>query len=171
MRAPDPLEPLLASDLHRCLALQRAVCAALPDPDQLAPVSERQLRAWLSGPPHLVLGLREGADLLALSVLAVPGQAADNLGRLVGLRGAALDRVAHLEITLVDLAARGRGLQRRCIEARIAFARAHSLGPVFATAAPDNHASLHHLRAAGLRVVRAEVELYGVARHLLRLDL
>ena len=165
---PCTLRTLLPADVPAILALQAHILAALPDPALLAPDEAAFFARLIAAPRGRVEGIFWQARLVALSILRVPEDAPDNLGRDLGLSGAALLQVAHMEMVLVDPMFRGNGLQQQFLQRRIAQAAAVGCTHLLATVDPENLPSLHNLLASGFGIARADVRKYGgKRRHIL----
>jgi GNAT superfamily N-acetyltransferase len=145
---------LTASDLPRALALQHEVSASLPD-GFLRGKTERELHDYLCGLAGVADGVSGGGALQAMGLLRLPSPGHCNVG-------AAFPHVrksdwplhsAFLEHALVAPAARGRGLQRALIDARIAAARRAGMRWLCAGVQLANTASWRNLLCAGLVIV------------------
>ncbi len=149
-----PVRRLTVDDLPQALKLQQQVSAGVPD-GFLRGKTESELHDSLRGLAGAAFGAFDGNALLAMGLLRLPG-----LGHANG--GAAFPRVtksdwpfhaAVLEHALVAPAARGHGLQRALIRARIAAARHAGMRWLCAGAQLANAASLRNLLSQGLVIV------------------
>ena len=65
------------------------------------------------------MGVLTGQGLIAYSIIRIPGNGEDNLGRDIGLPQEELGKVAHLQATVVHPLFRGNGLQRKMAKAHL----------------------------------------------------
>ena len=111
---------------------------------------------------------RDGAgELAAMLVVHLPGDSDDNLGRDIGLTGAALDGVAHMDIACVAPAHRGHRLEQRLFLYAEAQLPAERWPYLMCTISPDNAPSLHSAERCGYRVVYTGLKYDGHLRHTL----
>lgn len=161
---------LRPEDLARVITLHAAAHRAAPVPGLFVRETDAFFAAHL-GAGGAILGLETPDGTLACyCVLGLPAATApENFGHALGLTGAELARVCHLDGTAVLPEWRGRGLQRRMTRRRLALARAAGRDIALSTAALGNVWSLANLTAEGLRVV-ALIEKYDTLRLMLRAD-
>ena len=118
-----------------------------------------------------ILGIFDGARLVAYAVLGLPNPGGYNLGADLELPAAELPGVAHLAGAAVHPDWRGRGLQRRLTAERLALARRFGRAHVISTVSPFNHFSWRNLLAHGLLVRRLTSKYGGHLRYVLHREL
>ena len=133
--------------------------------DLVKPESRQFLKSLLDGRGR-VLGVLRDEELVAYGVLQHDLLPADDPRPQLGL--APTRPVRKLAGAAVARAWRGRGLQRRLIQARIRLAGA--VGLLFATAGPANTVSWVNLMRCGFEVRAIEHRYGGYARLLLALE-
>lgn len=107
------------------------------------------------------------SQIVGFQIVRRPGSADDNLGLEIGLSGADLDAVAHVESAAVLPAHRGGGIQRALVTE--AERRLVELGYrwLMCTVHPDNVHSLRNLRALGFEVIGTRDKYGGYRRHIM----
>ncbi|MGI4862221.1 MAG: GNAT family N-acetyltransferase [Janthinobacterium lividum] len=168
-RPPLRMRRLTPRHAVAIMALRARVLAALARPDlYAAEADEAGFIARHCGPAGITLGIFDGETLVAYGMLYLPDADADATGH-AGMtashpshpshasRRNATERAAIAELSscMVDPDWRGRGLQRRLIEARLRWGVRHGARRFRVVVAPHNAASRRNLRMAGFRRVWA----------------
>lgn len=90
-----------------------------------------------------------------------------NLGKEIGLSGADLALVAHMDSAAVARRFRGFHLQSRLLEAVEQELSHYPEMHYLCTVHPDNHASLHTMQRHGYRIAATKEKYGGLLRHVL----
>lgn len=163
-------ERLGEADLPDILALHRLSLSLASKPGLVKP-DQPQFFAEHLALRGRILGVREAGRLSAYAVLGLPNPGGPNMGEDLGLPPAAFALVAHLAGAAVHPDRRGRGLQRRLTEERIALARASGRRHILSTVSPFNYFSWRNLIAHGLLVRRLKAKYGGHLRYVLHREL
>jgi GNAT superfamily N-acetyltransferase len=160
------------NDAPSVLELRENVLSDLPARDlYVREDDERGFVAAHLGPSGATIGLYEHDRMIAYAMLGLPAaDDADNFGHLIGLDSAERGRMSHLASCMVLPSHRGRGLQRRLLNARLVLARAQGRSRCAGIVSLKNHASRHNLMREGLMVVWVGV-WRGLERQLLLREL
>ena len=103
---------LTEDDLQGAIKLQEIVLRNLKDPEIYHPASQEILKEHLSRKGSAIgVVIEEG--LIGFGILHIPGDEQDNLGRDIGLSKKDLNKVAHLQFSVVHPDYRGKSLQSR----------------------------------------------------------
>lgn len=159
MPTPDaadlpPIRRLTPADLPALLELRATAAAGLP-PGFVWPKTEAQLRAYLDGASAAFGVAGSDGALSACALLHLPAAGRPNPGpafpRVPGADWPL--RACGLEGTVVRPAARGRGLQRALVDARLAGATRAGMRWAYAGVRLDNAVSWANLLARSLVIV------------------
>ncbi len=163
---------LVPTDFEEWTALRDTVMAVLPHPDLYVRESdERSFFAAHTEPEGETIGVFVHDALVAYAMVGFPAaQAADNLGRAVGLPPEQRSIVTHLSSCMVLPQWRGRGLQRTLLGARLALAHARGRPLCMAMVSLHNHSSRHNLLRQGLHIAWTG-PIEGLQRHVAMIDL
>ena len=154
------------------LSLQHRVAAQIALPGSYYALSEAEVMAILAGGSGRAVGVRVGAQLIAFCFVLFPGAREDNLGRDLGLPGAELEQVAHLEAAVVHPAFRGNALQQKMAAYLAAgIGAAGRWRYLMNTVAPLNTPSLKTTLALGLLIWKLKVKYNDVWRYVFCNDL
>ena len=137
--------------LAELLELEDLIGQALPNPE----VFHLHDEAFFGSAfclPRAVLGAVAGQELIAYSIIRLPGVSKGNLGRDIGLAEEELCRVAHLQAIAVHPSHRGRGLQQRMTAAHLRVIEELGCDHVCCTVSPRNPVSLRNYLCSGLMI-------------------
>lgn len=137
--------------LAELLRLQDLVAALLPCKEIFILHEEEYFRQVLSR-ERSALGFFAGEQLIAFSIIRIPGLSSENLGRDINLQEKELGGVAHLQAAAVHPAHRGHGLQRRLILAHLAVIEEMGYDHACCTVSPKNPVSLGNYLSCGLAI-------------------
>ena len=153
------------------MGLQELVFNRLTDKTHCLRLSREEYLAIL-GDHGLVLGMLHRGKLVAFYGALFPGMSEENLGRDLGLPEKALDRVCHLEISLVHPDYRGKKLQPALGQRVVAAVEDLDRHRYFcATVGPENYVALQNVFALGLCAVQLKQKYQGLWRFILLRDL
>lgn len=130
--------------LPAVLDLQTLIAKSLPDPKIFHLQGEDDLRE-IFRLDRSMIGVLADDGLAAYSIIRIPGEAADNLGRDLDLPPEELRQVAHLQAIAVHPAYRGNGLQQRMAAAHFGVIEDLGCRHVCCTVSPRNPLSLSNL--------------------------
>jgi GNAT superfamily N-acetyltransferase len=153
-------------DIPDILNLQAQVARCLPDPKIFHLQSEEDLREIFCL-ERSVIGVMADDVLAAYSIIRIPGDAADNLGRDLNLPSKELGNVAHLQAIAVHPAYRGEGLQRRMERAHLGVIEDLGFKHVCCTISPQNPVSLRNTLECGFLIKGLRLKFEGWWRFIL----
>ncbi|KXH87064.1 hypothetical protein [Sporosarcina sp. HYO08] len=161
---------LAPEQLKEIMALQEKVIAALTTNAILQPLSEEEFLHILQGNGQMI-GAYDGNRLIAFRAMLDPGNDKEHLGIDAGLTADELSLVLYSEISNVDPAYRGNGLQQ--LLGKIIFGEVdpNRYRYICTTVAPYNIASLKDKFAQGMQIVSLKMKYGGKLRYILMKDL
>ena len=113
------------------------------------------------------VGVLTGQGLIAYSIIRIPGNGEDNLGRDIGLPQEELGKVAHLQATVVHPLFRGNGLQRKMAKAHLRVIKDLGLPHVCCTVSPKNPVSLANILSSGFVIKGLRPKFQGWCRYIM----
>lgn len=146
--------------------LQAQVARCLPDPKIFHLQSEEDLGHNFQL-ERSVIGVLVEDRLAAYSIIRLPGEAADNLGRDLNLPPEELGSIAHLQAIAVHPAYRGSGLQRRMEMAHLKVIEDLGIKHVCCTISPQNPVSLCNTLECGFLIKGLRLKFEGWWRFIL----
>lgn len=162
---------LLTEDhLSEVMALQEKVIAVLEKPEFLQPLTETEYVYILKG-NGMMAGAFVDDQLIAFRAMLDPGEDDEHLGVDAGVPTEALPSVLYSEITGVDPAFRGNGLQTILGKWLMEHVDAKRYRYICTTVAPLNIPSLKDKFALGLQVVALKVKYGNKLRYVMFKDL
>lgn len=135
-------------DIEPLMELMHLIVSLLPSSDYYAMDDSNYFREHIRNMGEMY-GAFIDSQLVACTVLGIPGPGPRNLGREYGVPEQELLRVAALEGSAVHPAARGKGLQRYFVELRERRAVEYGCLHMYSTVHPDNEASRRNLEQSG----------------------
>ena len=156
---------LSIDDLAALETLQQKVYDALPDKNTLQPLSTEEFENILGG-NGLLIGIYVNDALIAFRALLDPQDDPEHLGVDCGLSDEQLSRVFYQEISNVDPAWRGYGLQKKMADIIMNAADLTRYDYVCATVKPYNIPSLKDKFAQGLVVKGLKLKYGGKLRYI-----
>lgn len=154
------------SSLPDLLRLQDVIAANLPCPEVFMLHDERYFPEIFRY-ERSAIGAMVGDELIAYSIIRIPGLAGDNLGRDLNLPQDELTGVCHLQAIAVHPAFRGNGLQRKLAAAHLHVIEEMSCKHVCCTVSPKNPVSLANILSCGLAIKGMRPKLQGWCRYIL----
>jgi len=156
--------------LGEIMELQEAIAVHLPDPEIFMLHDIGFFREVLRL-DRSVIGIIAEGRLAAYSLIRVPGEAPDNLGRDVGLQEGLLMRVAHLQAAAVHPSCRGQGWQRMMARAHLDVIAGMEIDHVCCTVSPKNPISLGNILSCGFVIKSLRPKFGGWLRYILYRDM
>ncbi|PIC62666.1 N-acetyltransferase [Sporosarcina sp. P13] len=164
------LSLLTEEQLPEIIALQEKVVAVLEKPEFLQPLTEEDYLYILKG-NGLIAGAYVDDKLIAFRAMLDPGKDDEHLGIDAGLPTEELTSVLYSEITGVDPAFRGNGLQTILGKWLMEHVDTERYRYICTTVAPLNIPSLKDKFALGLQVAALKVKYGNKLRYILFKDL
>jgi len=152
--------------LQEILDLQDLIAQGLPSPEIFRLHDEDYFRSLLESERSFI-GVIVGEHLIAYSLIFIPGEGEENLGRDVGLPEDELKSVAHLQAAVVHHAYRGNGLQRRMGAAHLRVIEEKGFKHVLCTVSPKNPFSLRNILSNGLVIRGLKPKFEGAWRYIM----
>ena len=153
-------------DLAKILALQEKILAEIRDPAIFAATAEESFVESIR--EDYCLGAFCGEALAAMTLMVTGRYSERNYAHYLAYPKEAYASCVSMDLTMVDPAYRGYGLQLLFTELREEEAQRLGASEALVTISPDNEHSLHNLMRAGYEIVCTK-ELYGgLPRHVLR---
>jgi len=161
--------------LDDILALQDEVFKALEDPDTFVPDTKEFIEKSILPPKQgRIIGIFTYDGLIAYRTINFPGEDEKNLGRDIDLSKEDLDKVAHLESTVVHPNYRGNKLQSKMLPHTIKIIKDLGYNFILTTISPYNYPSLKNVMDHKLTIIDLKFrdgEYGGKLRYLLFVDL
>jgi GNAT superfamily N-acetyltransferase len=154
------------SSLPDLLRLQEVIAANLPCPEVFMLHDERYFPEIFRH-ERSAIGAMVGDELIAYSIIRIPGLAGDNLGRDLNLPEDELTGVCHLQAIAVHPTFRGNGLQRKLAAAHLHVIEEMGCKHVCCTVSPKNPVSLANILSCGLVIKGMRPKLHGWCRYIL----
>ncbi len=145
------------ADFDMMFAMQNAVRAAMPDPEQFLPNNAQELAADLQA--SLCIGVWAEKELAAYSILRYCGEDAHNYAHYLDVPAEDMKFWANGDTVVVAPEWRGNGLQRKLLEWSVEWRRPEIIG-IGCTVSPENRHSLENLEAGGF-IVHTRRQMYG----------
>lgn len=154
---------LLDTDhIGRMMALQQHVYDLLPNKEVLVMDKPHEIESGIES-GGMVIGVCNGSgDLVAYRYIAVPGSRPGNMGYDLNFDKGIMNRVAHLETTVVHPNYRGNNLQSLTLQTGIERLRNSDTHHLLCTVSPFNFFSLANIMGNGLQI-KALKRKYGTS--------
>lgn len=165
-----PVVKLTTSDLPEIKQLQAKVIEHLSDKNFLQPLTDDEFEYILEGNGVLV-GVRAEGSLIAFRALLDPGEDAEHLGKDAGIPQKQWSSVLYSEITNVDPAFQGNGLQRQLGKIVMGEVDTEQYTYVCATVAPFNIASIKDKLELGMHIAALSVKYETLIRYIMMKNL
>ena len=163
---------LSQKDLDAILTLQDEIYNGIEDKQTYIKSTKEELMEELLHYPTHTIGIFTAAnELIAVGIYKTVGQSEDNYARDFGLEGTILDKIGHVDTTIVSARFRGNGLQRILIEAIEELARKDHMQMLCATVSPYNTFSLNSFLKTGFVIKADKLKYGGVRRYIVAKDL
>ena len=154
------------ADLSDIMELQQKVYDELAAPELYAIVEEPEIHESLL--EDYCYGTYHNGRMVAFTMMIANRISHRNYGTYIGYPEERLPKCVSLEITIVDSAYRGYGLQRLFVQIREEEAKRHGAEESFVTIAPGNEHSLKNFLKSGYEIVETRPLYEGAVRHILR---
>lgn len=157
---------LKAGSLPDLMSLQSIIAANLPCPE-IFMLHEEKFFQEILRLERSVIGVTAEEELIAFSIIRIPGLADDSLGKDLNMREEELIKVAHLQAAAVHPAYRGNGLQRKLTSAHLRVIEDMGYEHVCCTVSPKNPVSLANYLSCGLMIEGLRPKMQGWWRFIL----
>ncbi|MCJ7445556.1 MAG: GNAT family N-acetyltransferase [Methanotrichaceae archaeon] len=151
------------SFLEEIISLQNTICQNLSNWEIYRPSSADFIRS-LSEQEHSIIGVLTYKDLVAYSMIYLPGSGMENLGRDIGLLENELEKVAHLQTIAVHPSYRGNSLQTKLAQHHLNIIKDMGYEHVCCTVSPMNPISLKNIMSLGFIIRALKVKFGGYMR-------
>lgn len=152
--------------LYDIVNLQKLIAQSLPSPEIFRLHDEDYFGSLLES-KRSVIGVIADKELIAYSLIYIPGEEKENLGRNIGLPEEELKLVAHLQAAAVHPAYRGKGLQRRMGAAHLKVIDEMGFEHVLCTVSPKNPISLRNVISNGFAIRCLKPKFEGAWRYIM----
>lgn len=161
-------EKLSLGNIDEIMQLQNSVYDVLEQKEVLEKLTEEEMEICLK--QGYVAGVFDSGKLAALRMMYIPS--IDEEEHLADDVGVKRERSIYSEISLVDPAHRGQGLQNKMGEYLIGQVKASGdFDYIFSTVMPVNLASLKDKFRLGFKIMRTRLKYGGKRRHILYMPL
>lgn len=150
-----------AREIDAVVNLQNLVYEGLPNKEVLFKDSKFEMLDDLYNGAKIIGVFNSMNQLISYRYISFPMHASKNLGRDIALNLSELDKVVHLETTLVDPMYRGNRLQSLTLEKAIELIEPMHMNHIMCTVSPFNLFSLFNIMSAGLNI-KALKRKYGI---------
>lgn len=157
---------LRSGSIPDLLKLQSIIASNLPCPQIFMLHDDQYLQEVVCHERSIIGAIADG-ELIAFSVVRIPGICTDNLGRDIDLPAGELARVAHLQAAAVHPAYRGNGLQRKLTIAHLRIIEEMGYEHACCTVSPWNPVSLRNYLSCGLVIEGLRPKMNGWWRFIL----
>jgi GNAT superfamily N-acetyltransferase len=147
-------------ELEEVVALQGLVYSKLPNKQVLYLDSYDEMLADMKLGAKIIGVFNHKQDLIAYRYVGFPGYDAKNLGYDIKLPQKELNKVVHLETTVVHPDYRGNGLQSLTLQEMIPVVKEMGYKHMLCTVSPQNYFSLFNIMKNGLKI-KALKKKYG----------
>lgn len=152
---------LLGKDrLREVIDLQQHVYDNLPNKDVLYMDSYEDMLSDMEEGARVIGVLNSKDRIIAYRYIGFPGKDERNMGYDIGLQPEQLDKVVHLETTVVDSKYRGNDLQNLTLVAAKKMVTQEGYQHFICTVSPHNFFSLYNIMKNGLKI-KALKRKYG----------
>ncbi|MDH8678509.1 hypothetical protein QE109_10150 [Fusibacter bizertensis] len=165
-----------AKEINAIMNLQHKVYEGLPNKQVLYKDTRQEMLEDLSNGAMVIGVYNSQEQLISYRYISFPGHSLKNLGNDIHLDNSELDRVVHLETTLVSPDYRGNKLQAITLSKAIELIKPLEMKHLICTVSPYNLFSLYNIMSAGLNIKSlkrkyASKELDGMWRFILHKDM
>jgi GNAT superfamily N-acetyltransferase len=147
-------------ELEEVVALQGLVYSKLPNKQVLYIDSYDEMMMDMRLGAKILGVFNQSQELIAYRYVGFPGYDNKNLGYDVKLPKKELDKVVHLETTVVHPDYRGNGLQSLTLQEIIPVVKEMGYKHLLCTVSPQNYFSLFNIMKSGLKI-KALKKKYG----------
>ena len=165
-----PVEQLTIADLQELKKLQTKVIETLPEKNFLQPLTDEEFIYILSG-NGVLIGVKLEEKLIAFRAMLDPGDDPEHLGKDVGVPNSEWSSILYSEITNVDPAFQGNGLQRQLGHIIMETVDAHKYRYICTTVSPYNIASIKDKFGLGLSIRALTVKYKTLIRYVMMKEL
>ena len=141
-----------ATEISAVMDLQHIVYEGLPNKQVLYKDSKIEMLEDLYNGAMIIGVYNSEEKLISYRYISFPGQSSKNLGHDINLETSKLDKVVHLETTLVSPDYRGNRLQSLTLNKAIELIKPLDMNHLICTVSPYNLFSLYNIMSAGLKI-------------------
>jgi len=145
-------------ELEEVVALQGLVYSKLPNKQVLYIDSYDEMMTDMKLGAKIIGVFNQSQELIAYRYVGFPGYDNKNLGNDIKLPQKELNKVAHLETTVVHPDYRGNGLQSLTLQEMIPVIQELGYKHLLCTVSPQNYFSLLNIMKNGLKIKAQKVE-------------
>ncbi len=114
-----------------------------------------------------VIGVFAKEHLIAYSLIYIPGEGKENLGRDINIPECDLKKAAHLQAAVVHPAYRGNLLQKRMAQYHLKVLEEMGYEHICCTVSPKNHVSLGNILSNGFVIKGLKAKFQGWWRYIM----
>jgi GNAT superfamily N-acetyltransferase len=151
---------ITTEELKDVVALQEYVYEQLPDKQVLYMDSYEEMYDDMKWGAKIIGVFNKAGDIIAYRYIGFPGCSEKNLGHDINIPRHELEKVAHLETTVVHPEYRGNSLQSLTLQQAIPMVKDYGYNHLLCTVSPHNMYSLYNIIRNGLRI-KALKKKYG----------
>ncbi|GAB6107581.1 hypothetical protein [Fusibacter bizertensis] len=165
-----------ATEINEVMDLQHKVYEGLPNKQVLYKDTKFEMLDDLNNGAMIIGVYNSEERLISYRYISFPGYSKKNLGKDIHLDISELDKVVHLETTLVSPDYRGNRLQSLTLAKAIELIEPLDMKHLICTVSPYNLFSLYNIMSAGLNIKAlkrkyASEDLDGMWRFILHKDM
>lgn len=155
---------LISKDrLDEVMELQYRVYEGLSNKNVLFMDSYKDMLEDLEKGAMIIGVLNSKDELISYRYIGFPGNSSSNLGNDISLDKKELDKVVHLETTVVDPKYRGNRLQYATLKVATEITRKKGYHHQICTVSPQNFYSLYNIMKSGLKI-KSLKKKYGTSK-------
>ncbi len=154
------MRTIAAGELEAAVELQKYVYEKLPNKQVLYLDSYEEMLEDMKNGAKIIGVFNKAGEIIAYRYISFPGRSQKNLGNDISLAGRELEKVCHLETTVVHPDYRGNSLQSLTLQQTIPMVEKDGYRHVLCTVSPNNAYSLFNVIKNGLRI-KALKKKYG----------
>lgn len=154
---------ITSAELKDAIALQKYVYEQLPDKQVLYMDSYEEMYDDMKQGAKVIGVFNKTGEMIAYRYIGFPGLSDKNLGNDINMPKQELEKVAHLETTVVHPDYRGNSLQSLTLQNAIPMVKDFGYSHLLCTVSPQNVYSLFNIIKNGLRI-KALKKKYGTEK-------
>lgn len=156
------MRPISLEELYSAVELENYVYEQLPNKQVLYVDTYKDMYEDMKSGAKII-GVFNGKDeIIAYRYIGFPGKSSKNLAYDINLPENQMDKVVHLETTVVHPDYRGNGLQSLTLQHAVSMVRDLGYRHLLCTVSPQNLFSLYNVMKNGLKI-KALKKKYGTS--------